>query len=291
MSDADFEYRDDDVDEDFEDDQDGDSDYEEGPAKRRRGNQKPAVPKKAAKPAKPSKAAKPKKPDTPVNKSTARSKKARGGADQAPRALEKARRDVKLKISKGQPPDVGDRALRCLPYRTRNRAPKRELMRWTEDTYQQTLLAMVWVQEVRDVPIPWDEIAAVVHPGATGEAFKQALAKLRVKRVKDDLPVPPLRPGKDRPRQDCVEELENIIAEAQQARDRNAGKVKGKAKAVASNAGSWTDESSDDTEKSAKPKKKAQSSRKRPANYDDGGEPSVEDDTEASHPTPFPCFF
>ncbi|EKG16077.1 hypothetical protein MPH_06771 [Macrophomina phaseolina MS6] len=142
-----------------------------------------------------------------------------------PRALRKAQHDVERKLSRGQPSAEDDRPLRCLPYRTLNRAPKRELMRWNEDTYLHTLLATMWVLETRDIDVPWDEIAAVVHPGATGEAFKQALTKLRNRRVKEDLPVPPLRPGKGKSRGVCEEELEIMVALARSTRNKNAGRI------------------------------------------------------------------
>lgn len=82
---------------------------------------------------------------------------------------------------------------------------------------------MTWALETREVAIPWDDIAAIVHPGATGEAFKQAVTKLRTKRLKEELPVPPLRPGKDRPRRDCEADLAMIVAEAKKVRERITG--------------------------------------------------------------------
>ncbi|KAH7051185.1 hypothetical protein B0J12DRAFT_79911 [Macrophomina phaseolina] len=221
-----FEYDDDDIDGDFEDDA-ADSDYEENPTRSRRSKAKPAMSNKPAKSnvtsATTTKRTQTVRPSITGASGTRKSRVNSNGP--VPRALRKAQHDVERKLSRGQPSAEDDRPLRCLPYRTLNRAPKRELMRWNEDTYLHTLLATMWVLETRDIDVPWDEIAAVVHPGATGEAFKQALTKLRNRRVKEDLPVPPLRPGKGKSRGVCEEELEIMVALARSTRNKNAGRI------------------------------------------------------------------
>lgn len=84
---------------------------------------------------------------------------------------------------------------------------------------------MTWALEVKGINIPWEEAAAIVHPGATGEAFKQAMSKLRAKRLKEGLPVPPVRPGKEKSRQDCEVELKRILDGAREVREaKNAGR-------------------------------------------------------------------
>lgn len=84
---------------------------------------------------------------------------------------------------------------------------------------------MSWALEVKGIDIPWEEVAAIVHPGATGEAFKQAMSKLRAKRLKEGLPVPPVRPGKEKSRKDCEAELKRILDGAREVREaKNAGK-------------------------------------------------------------------
>lgn len=140
VSDAEsFEYNDDAVDEDFQEDS-GDSDYEESPFKKRRGNAKPSTQKRAAKPSTPSKSSKQpvrmparkslKKPASVAATSTSRSRRSRAKSNQGHRALQKALRDVESKLSVGQPENTANRPLNCLPYRTNNRASKRELIRW-----------------------------------------------------------------------------------------------------------------------------------------------------------------
>lgn len=122
-----FEYNDDDIDGDFELDAAGDSDYEEGPASKRR-IAKPALPKKSPINSKSSQLAKSKATSRRKAQSTPR--KPNQTSEQLPRALKKAHRDIERKQSLGQPRAKGDRALRCLPYVTKNRAAKRELIRW-----------------------------------------------------------------------------------------------------------------------------------------------------------------
>ncbi|KAB2575813.1 hypothetical protein DBV05_g5530 [Lasiodiplodia theobromae] len=217
-----FEYNDDDIDEDFELDAAGDSDYEEGPASKRR-TAKPALPKKSLINSKSSQLATSK--SKPRRKAQSTPRKTNQTSEQLPRALKKAHRDIERKQSLGQPRAKGDRALRCLPYVTKNRAAKRELIRWSDETYAHTLLAMSWALEVKGIDIPWEEVAAIVHPGATGEAFKQAMSKLRAKRLKEGLPVPPVRPGKEKSRKDCEAELKRILDGAREVREaKNAGK-------------------------------------------------------------------
>ncbi|KKY18631.1 putative rna-binding protein cabeza-like protein [Diplodia seriata] len=226
-SDADsFDYNDDDVDADFELDADVDSEYEDGPAKRRR-NTTTATPKKGS--SGKSNLQTPKKARATPKKAKPTPVKPRRASEQPSgakivRALKKAQRDIERRRSRGQPRARGDRALRCLPYITKNRAPKRQLIRWNEETYCHTLLALAWALEIKGIEIPWEETAALVQPGATGEAFKQALGKLRAKRVKEGLPVPPMRPGKDMSRQECVDELARLLRESREAREaKNAG--------------------------------------------------------------------
>ncbi|KAL1640021.1 hypothetical protein SLS58_007288 [Diplodia intermedia] len=225
-SDADsFDYNDDDVDADYELDADVDSEYEDGPAKRRR-NTTTATPKKGS--SGKSSLQTPKKARATPKKAKPTPVKPRRASEQPSgakivRALKKAQRDIERRRSKGQPRARGDRALRCLPYITKNRAPKRQLIRWNEETYCHTLLALAWSLEIKGIEIPWEETAALVQPGATGEAFKQALGKLRAKRVKEGLPVPPMRPGKDMSRQECVDELARLLRESREAREAKNG--------------------------------------------------------------------
>lgn len=115
---------DDALDDDFEDDAGGDSDYEEYSATTRSRRSRPKAPSTTAKRSQTIR--------RPSNLTMSGSRKSRANsATQIPRALRKAHRDVERRpLPKGQPPPEGDRALRCLPYRTLNRAPKRELIRW-----------------------------------------------------------------------------------------------------------------------------------------------------------------
>lgn len=84
----------------------------------------------------------------------------------------------------------------------------------TANLYTLSLLSLIWLLEVKDYPIPWQELAAIVNPGATGEAFKQAMVKLRSRRAADGQRVPPARPGSNHPRHACHVELAEIMRNA-----------------------------------------------------------------------------
>ncbi|KAK8247774.1 hypothetical protein HDK77DRAFT_208018 [Phyllosticta capitalensis] len=103
---------------------------------------------------------------------------------------------------------------RCLPYRTTSRMSKRQIISWDANLYTLSLLSLIWLLEVKDYPIPWQELAAIVNPGATGEAFKQAMVKLRSRRAADGQRVPPARPGSNHPRHACHVELAEIMRNA-----------------------------------------------------------------------------
>ncbi|KAK7612928.1 hypothetical protein BKA81DRAFT_406218 [Phyllosticta paracitricarpa] len=105
--------------------------------------------------------------------------------------------------------------VRCLPWRTKSRIPKRTLITWDVEMYTHSLLSLLWVMETYDYPIPWPELAAIVNPGATGEAFKQAMVKLRNRRLTEGLKVPPPRPSKDHPRHQCKLELAEMMRAAE----------------------------------------------------------------------------
>ncbi|KAK8169831.1 hypothetical protein IWX90DRAFT_190814 [Phyllosticta citrichinensis] len=104
--------------------------------------------------------------------------------------------------------------VRCLPWRTKFRIAKRTLISWDAEMYTHSLLSLLWIMETYDYPIPWQEMAALVNPGATGEAFKQAMVKLRNRRVAEGLRVPPPRPSKDHPRSSCKLELAEMMRTA-----------------------------------------------------------------------------
>ncbi|KAF2142776.1 uncharacterized protein K452DRAFT_317697 [Aplosporella prunicola CBS 121167] len=108
------------------------------------------------------------------------------------------------------------REIKALPYRTAHRPAKRELIRWNDDMFNQALLAFWWVIEAQGGQVPWDRIASLMNPSATGDGLKQSMTKLWARRTEAGLHVPPQRPGKDKSVATAQSELNQFLALAKQ---------------------------------------------------------------------------